>query len=109
MANKIVTDYIALLKYQIDEAGKKRFDNAVSDSKRRVDALAVSLKTVGEAHEKYGLANGFRDECTVWAPSCVENRFFKWRGCGPPVPGIGHSRISRRDSQDRRFVKARLN
>ena len=54
MANKIVTDYIALLKYQIDEAGKKRFDNAVSDSKRRVDALAVSLKTVGEAMKNMG-------------------------------------------------------
>ena len=87
MANKIVTDYIALLKYQIDEAGKKRFDNAVSDSKRRVDALAVSLKTVGEAMKNMGSQTAFG----MNAPSCVENRFFKWRGCGPPVPGIGHS------------------
>ena len=59
MANKIVTDYIALLKYQIDEAGKKRFDNAVSDSKRRVDALAVSLKTVGEAMKNMGMQTAF--------------------------------------------------
>ena len=59
MANKIVTDYIALLKYQIDEAGKKRFDNAVSDSKRRVDALAVSLKTVGEAMKNMGSQTAF--------------------------------------------------
>lgn len=59
MANKIVTDYIALLKYQIDEAGKKRFDHAVSDSKRRVDALAVSLKTVGEAMKNMGRQTAF--------------------------------------------------
>ena len=59
MANKIVTDYIALLKYQIDEAGKKRFDDAVTDSKRRVDALAVSLKTVGEAMKKMGVQTAF--------------------------------------------------
>ena len=59
MSNKIVTDYIALLKYQIDEAGKKRFDNAVSDSKRRVDALAVSLKTVGEAMKNMGMQTAF--------------------------------------------------
>ena len=55
MANETRIDYLALLRYQIDEASKRRFDESIADSKKRVDSLGQSLKTVGEAMKKVGV------------------------------------------------------
>lgn len=49
MANESLKVFLVSLRYQIDEAGRKRFDGAVSDSTLRVETLEKSLKATGKA------------------------------------------------------------
>ena len=110
MANKTVTSYLALLRYQIDEAGKKQFDTAISDSKRRVDLLAASLKTVGEAMKNMEAQTAFNMNAHVASGFPSGTGSFTNLAGVMPSSGLGNFDIASNGSvQQLREGQAELN
>ena len=110
MANKTVTSYLALLRYRIDEAGKKQFDTAISDSKRRVDLLAASLKTVGEAMKNMEAQTAFNMNAHIVSGFPSGAGSFTHPAGVMPSSGLGHFDIASNGSvQQLREGQAELN